>query len=100
MRLIVLLLLLTTSVLAQQPAGRAGGAAPAPAKNLKVLAADADIQFAMQTFNQALGVQCAYCHVQGDFSSDVNPRKDIARRMIAMVRQIDGTFPSSAGVFP
>jgi hypothetical protein len=100
MWLIVFLLTLTTSLIAQQPAARAGGAAPAPPKNVKVLAADADVPFAMQTFNQALGVQCIYCHVQGDFASDANPKKDIARSMIAMVRQIDGTFASSTGSFP
>jgi hypothetical protein len=33
-------------------------------------------------------------------ASDNNPKKDIARKMIGMVRQIDGSFPSSTGVFP
>jgi hypothetical protein len=80
---------LTSSIFGQQPP-----------KNLKVLAPDTDIPFVMQNFAQALGVQCAYCHVQGDFSSDANPKKETARKMIAMVRQIDATFPSSAGVFP
>ena len=100
MRFVILVLLLSVPVVAQQPAGRAGGA-PAPTfKNLKVLAPDADIPFAMQIFNQALGVQCVYCHAEGDYASDTNPKKDVARRMIAMVRQIDGSFPSSTGVFP
>jgi hypothetical protein len=56
--------------------------------------------FHMRGFNEALGVQCTYCHVQGDFASDANPKKDIARTMIAMGRQIDDSFPSSAGEFP
>jgi hypothetical protein len=38
--------------------------------------------------------------VQGDFASDTNPKKDVARKMIGIVRQIDGSFPSSTGVFP
>ena len=100
MRFVILVLLLSVPVVAQQPAGRAGGAPAATPKNLKVLAPDADIPFAMQMFNQALGVECIYCHVQSDYASDTNPKKDVARRMIGMVRQIDGSFPSSAGVFP
>ncbi len=77
------------------------GAMPRPApKNLKLLEANTDIPFVMQSFAKALGVQCTYCHVQGDFASDDNQKKAIARNMIAMVRQIDASFPSSAGVFP
>ena len=100
MRLVILVLVLSVSVVAQQQAGRAGGAPAAPPKNLKVLAADAYIPFAMQMFGQALGVQCIYCHVEGDFASDANLKKDIARKMIGIVRQIDGSFPSSTGLFP
>ena len=70
------------------------------AKNLTLLAPGADIRFVMQSFTQALGVQCTFCHVQGDFASDANPKKDVARKMIGMVRQIDGTFPASAGIYP
>lgn len=93
------LFLLPLALCGQQAGGR--GAVPPPAaKNLKLLAADADIRFVMQNFTQALGVQCVYCHMQGDFASDANPKKDMARKMIAMVRQIDASFPSSAGVFP
>ena len=50
--------------------------------------------------DRLLGVECTYCHVQGDFATDANPKKDMARKMIAMVRLIDTTFPSSAGVYP
>jgi hypothetical protein len=83
------------------PAGRGGaGAAPANFKNLKLLTAKSDVMFHMRSFNEALGVQCTYCHVQGDFASDANPKKDIARKMIAMGRQIDDSFPSTVGVFP
>jgi len=70
MRFVILVLLLSVSVVAQQPAGRAGGAPAATPRNLKVLAPDTDVPFAMQMFNQALGVQCVYCHVEGDFASD------------------------------
>jgi molybdate transport system substrate-binding protein len=88
----------------EAPAGQAGGgrggAAVNPPKNLKLLAANTDIRFVMEAFNEALGVQCTYCHVQGDFAADTNPKKEIARKMIAMVRLVDTSFPSTAGVFP
>src|SRR5690242_13958328 len=96
---VLLVSLLVPVVLFGQQAGGRGGPPPAP-KNLKLLAPDTDIRFVMQNFNQALGVECVYCHTQGDFASDANPKKEMARKMIAMVRQIDATFPSSAGVFP
>lgn len=74
-------------------------ARPAP-KNLKLLSPKDDIPFTMRTFTQALGVQCTYCHVQGDFASDSNPKKDVARKMIGIVRQIDSNFAGSAGDYP
>jgi hypothetical protein len=102
MRLVILLIGLSVTLAAQQPAAgqRAGGAQPPAPTNLKVLAPNTDMLFTMQLFNEALGVQCTYCHVQGDFASDTNPKKDIARKMIGIVRQIDGSFPSSTGMFP
>jgi len=99
MQLIIFLLVLPVSLFAQQPG--APGATPQPAaKNLKLLAPNTEIPFVMQSFNEALGVDCTYCHVQGDFAADTNPKKEIARKMIAMVRLIDTSFPSSVGVFP
>ena len=47
----------------------------------------------MQAFRGALGVMCSYCHVQGDFASDDNPKKDVARMMISMARDINAKFP-------
>jgi len=99
MRLLVPLLLISIPLLAQQPAGRDAAPLPAP-KNLKLLAPDTDIRFVMQSFNEALGVRCTYCHVEGDFAADTNPKKEMARKMIAMARLIDTSFPSSTGVFP
>ncbi len=99
MQLFIFLLLASVPLLAQQPGG-GGAASPAAAKNLKLLAPNADIPFVMRNFNEALGVQCTYCHVAGDFAADTNPKKDVARKMIAMVRLIDTSFPSSVGAFP
>ena len=47
----------------------------------------------MAAFRAGLGVMCTYCHVQGDFASDDNPKKDIARMMISMAKDINAKFP-------
>lgn len=49
----------------------------------------------MRTIAQALGVECAFCHVEGasgrlNYRADDNPRKQVARRMIAMTADING----------
>jgi hypothetical protein len=70
--------------------------APAPAPtNLKVLKATsgAEVTQIMHTFTSGLGVQCNYCHVAGNYASDENPKKDVARKMIRMTQQINGNFP-------
>jgi len=103
MRIFLVWLFVSVSLVAQQPQQPppAPGAGPAPAyKNLKLLAARADVAFIMSSFNEALGVQCTYCHEQGDFAAEGNPKKDMARKMISMVRVIDTSFPSANGVFP
>jgi photosynthetic reaction center cytochrome c subunit len=49
----------------------------------------------MQSFVQALGLldkgTCSYCHV-ADRSADEKPQKVTARRMVIMMRAINGTF--------
>jgi photosynthetic reaction center cytochrome c subunit len=64
---------------------------PAP-KNLKLLKAE-DVRATMGAFRTALGVQCTACHVQGDFASDENPKKETGRKMIVMTREINAKFP-------
>ncbi len=80
--------------------GGAGGGPPAGArggggKNVQVLGG-ADIPSTMQSFVAALGLlekgTCTYCHVE-DRSSDEMKPKQVARRMITMMRAINGTFP-------
>ena len=74
-----------------------GGPPPAPPKpgqltpdyykNIKILTklpAD-QLRTQMEYFTASLGVQCNFCHVQGQFDSDDNPRKDRARKMMKMV---------------
>jgi hypothetical protein len=69
------------------------GPPPEP-KNLKVMTgmSGADVIQAMRAFRVALGVECTYCHVQGDFASDDNPKKEVGRMMISMTREINGKF--------
>ncbi len=64
---------------------------PAP-KNLKLLE-PGELMGAMRAFKTALGVKCEFCHVEGDFASDDNPHKEIARKMIVMAREINAKFP-------
>jgi hypothetical protein len=78
---------------AQRGGGAQGGPPPGPPKNLKILSADVNIVQVMGTIRAALGVQCTYCHVQGDFASDDNPKKSMARNMLRMAADINATFP-------
>jgi hypothetical protein len=94
-RLVLLLSLTLAPNLSAQPA-----AVSALPKNLKLIPANVDLTDVMRAFNEALGVQCNYCHVAGDFASDGNPLKETARSMIALVRQTEAFFPSNGGQFP
>jgi tetratricopeptide (TPR) repeat protein len=51
----------------------------------------------MQAMARALGVSCSHCHVDGDFKSDSNPKKGIAREMIAMTRELNARIQSATG---
>lgn len=63
-------------------------------ENIKVLTdmSDADIRKEMQNWGEALGVTCNHCHVAGDFASEMNPKKEIARKMARMVKTINKDF--------
>ena len=63
-----------------------------PPQNLQLLPPDVDIRMVMQNISTALGVQCSHCHTLGDFASDENPKKEIARTMMRMVRAINMDF--------
>jgi photosynthetic reaction center cytochrome c subunit len=70
---------------------------PQPPKNLKILKPE-EVRPAMASFVAGLGLgnNCNYCHVQGDRASDDNPKKNVARMMIAMVKEINAKFPDGA----
>jgi len=73
-----------------------GGGQPS---NLKVLKVTDRSQIGpiMRTFTTGLGVQCTFCHVQGNFPSDDNPKKNTARAMIRMVDGINAQFNAAMG---
>jgi hypothetical protein len=84
------LILLAAAAPQDNPPQKKGPPAP---KNLKVLPPDTNIMNTMNGFRMAIGQMCFYCHVQGDFASDENPKKVIARHMIQMVNEINAKFP-------
>jgi len=61
----------------------------AAAGSLAAQGPPADIMPLMQEIVQALGVQCEYCHSAPRGSGLPEPRKDIARQMIAMTRELN-----------
>ncbi len=80
---------------AQQPPGPGGGrGGPQQPKNIQVLKDVPldQLQLTMQYIAASLGVQCNYCHVQGQNDLDDKDTKKRAREMMAMVKDINGKF--------
>jgi hypothetical protein len=97
MRLLATLLLLLPLCAQQPPApGGRGGRAPYVPKNLKILTPQ-ELMPAMHRYEAGLGVECEFCHVQGDRASDDIPKKVTARMMESMVRDINAKFPDGKG---
>ncbi|HUA82901.1 MAG TPA: c-type cytochrome [Bryobacteraceae bacterium] len=96
MRLLLTTLFCLLPLCAQQEGQqKKKGPPPGPPTNLKVLktTSGVEVRQIMRTFTAGLGVQCNYCHVQGNFASDENPKKETARHMIQMTEQINSHFP-------
>ena len=92
MRFLTTVLFLTAMTVGAQDAPKQGGGrAPQPHKNLKVLTDD-QVRPAMGAMRGALGQRCDYCHVEGDFATDANPKKLIARKMMDMVNDVNAKF--------
>jgi hypothetical protein len=94
MRLLLALVSLVALNAQEKAAEKQAKAPPPPPTNLKVLKVSTgqEVRQIMSTFTVGLGVQCVYCHVQGNYASDENPKKDIARHMITMTQQVNGNF--------
>lgn len=89
-----------------QAAAAVGEDARATAANLRVLPKDlsrADLDSLMHQYGEDLGVSCGYCHAKDprtgklDYASEGNPRKQTARIMIAMLRDINGKYLAQLG---
>jgi hypothetical protein len=81
---------------------RAGG--EPPMTNLQVFAKEtprAQVVQTMNAFNESLGVQCTYCHVQEggrfDFASDDKREKRVARQMILLRDSINVMMAAVVG---
>ena len=68
--------------------------APAESPGIKVLKGLTvpEFELEMQMMVQALGVNCGFCHVRGNYASDSNDHKVTARRMLEMVKLINTQF--------
>ena len=54
----------------------------------------------MQQIAQSLGVQCAYCHSAPRGSGEAEPKKEIARAMMAMTDDINARLRAATGKAP
>jgi hypothetical protein len=61
-------------------------------KNLKLLTSSDRLMDTMRFFDFSLRQECNFCHVAGDFASDRNPRKAVARNMIQMTETLNQTL--------
>jgi photosynthetic reaction center cytochrome c subunit len=83
-------------------AAAAGSAAAQPppvpgmveSPNVKVLTGLTVPEFEneMQLMTSYLGVTCGYCHTRGNFASETNGHKPIARTMLEMTKTINQQF--------
>ena len=89
---VVLAVVFTIGISAQEKEGKKGpNPFAGPYKNLKVLKPE-QVQPVMMAARQGFGQACAYCHVQGDWASDDNPKKATGLMMIQMVGEINAKF--------
>lgn len=66
-------------------------------KNIQVLKGvpSGQLRLIMNSFTEALGVKCTYCHTSVDEPHlDTKPEKEKARQMIRMVQNINKNYPT------
>ena len=102
-RMMAILALLTSATAAGTTPASAQGQIPERFENLQVLPKDIardSLQSVMRGFTAALGVRCAYCHVERedtqppqnmDYKADDKANKKKARFMLKMVQNLNGT---------
>jgi tetratricopeptide (TPR) repeat protein len=57
----------------------------------------ANLQATRQEIAQSLGVTCGYCHTAERGSGKPEPKKDIARQMMAMTRELNSRVQTATG---
>lgn len=58
-------------------------------QSMKGIPAGRILPIMMEGFNKSLGVKCNHCHARGNFASDDNPKKQVARDMWQMTGRIN-----------
>src|SRR5436190_12332173 len=60
-------------------------------KNIKVLQGTPanELNQSMHLMKGAVGLDCLYCHIEREWEKDVKPAKDVARKMIVMMNDIN-----------
>lgn len=95
---IVCLVLVTLLVRGQRVTAQQSPPQPKTAeqafKNIKVIKSlpAGELQGAMSFMAASLGVDCSYCHTPPAMEKDDKPTKETARRMLAMVNEINRNF--------
>jgi hypothetical protein len=85
---------LTLALSAQEKEGKKGpNPFAGPYKNLKLLKPE-QVQPAMVAARTGFGQACAYCHVQGDWASDANPKKAASLMMFSLSDEANAKFPA------
>ena len=81
-----------TSAQAQEPEPVKPGIAESPTITVLTGLMVPQFEVEMRHFVQALGVNCGGCHVPRNFTSEDNPRKAVARRMIEMTKALNQKY--------
>jgi hypothetical protein len=70
-------------------------------KNIQVLKGlpAGELMTVMKSFSEGLGVDCTYCHVSvGEAFKDEKSTKQVARKMLLMVRDMNKNYPTNGQV--
>jgi Photosynthetic reaction centre cytochrome C subunit len=90
---VVLAVTFTVALAAQEKEGKKGpNPFAGPFTNLKFLKPE-QVQPVMMAARRGFGQACSYCHVQGQWADDSNPKKATGLMMMQMVAEINAKFP-------
>jgi len=89
--MIVVVLMAAAVAGAQVSPANEGKMAEQVYKNIKALQGTPanELNQSMHLMKAAVGRDCVYCHIEGEWEKDVKPAKDVARAMIAMMIDIN-----------